>query len=123
MTLIEAITRTQTLKPSQYSIEEMAAWISELENKIYKEYGMWHEGALEVPMYSYDPVADADTVLMVPDPYSDVYIKYLQMQIDYHNAEYNRYNQSTNMYNTALSAYVDWLTRNYMPKQECYVRC
>lgn len=122
MKLTEAVMRVQTLKPSQYSIEDMTRWVSELDGLLYKEYVTWHEGVEDVAHGPYDPIEDAETELMVPDPYSDVYIKYLMAQIDFYNYEISRYNQSMIMYNSALSAYTDWLNRNYMPKQGFYVR-
>ncbi|MPN04852.1 hypothetical protein SDC9_152100 [bioreactor metagenome] len=64
---------------------------------------------------------DMDAVLMVTEPYADVYIKWLFAQIDFHNAEYTRYNNSMIMYNAALSAYADAYNRSHMPTQTSFV--
>ena len=63
-----------------------------------------------------------DTVLMVPDPYSSLYIKYLTAQIDFYNNEIARYNNSMAMFHVALSAFVDAYNRTHMPKQDNYIR-
>ena len=76
---------------------------------------------VEIPHGPYDPEQDMDTVLMVPEPYSDVYVKYLAAQIDYHNAEFARYNNSMVMYNMALTAFADWYNRTHMPLQNNYI--
>lgn len=122
MKLNEAIMRVQTLKPSQYSIEDMARWVSDLDSLLYKEVAVWHEDMEETAHGPYDPETDGETELMVPDPYSDIYVKYLIAQIDFYNSEISRYNQSMIMYNSALSAYSDWLNRNHVPKQDYFVR-
>ena len=51
----------------------------------------------------------------MPEPYADVYIKYLFAQIDFVNAEFARYNNSAAMYNTALSAYANFYRRTHLP--------
>lgn len=57
---------------------------------------------------------------MVPNPYDDLYIKYLMAQVDYHNAELARYNNSMVMYNIALSDFANWYNRSHRPKQTHY---
>lgn len=120
MTVFEAITRLNTLKPSQYDEDTLVSWLSELEGLIYNEIIKWHESGEEfLPI---DPEADMDRELLAAEPYDDVYLKYLMAQVDFHNGEFTRYNNSMIMYNTALSAFADWYNRNNMPKQESEVR-
>ena len=128
MTIMGVITLLQSVKPHQYSEDTVIHWISDLEGLLYREIVCGHEMpvdevgyAVEIPHGPYDPEQDMDTVLMVPEPYSDVYVKYLAAQIDYHNAEFARYNNSMVMYNMALSALADWHNRNHMPLQNNYI--
>lgn len=123
MTILEAITMLQTVKPHQYDDNIVVNWISTLEGLIYNEVISWHTGTgEEVPHGPYNAETDMDTVLMVPEPYSDVYIKYLAAQIDYYNGEYTRYNNSMIMYNMALSAFADWYNRTHKPAGNTYIR-
>ena len=116
MTIIEAINRIDSLKPNNYTQEEKIAWLSTLDGNIKKEIIDTHEGAENVTFIGYDAETALDTVLLVPAPYDDVYIKWLEAQIDYVNGETKRYTNSMIMYNTALSAFARYYNRNNMPK-------
>ena len=63
----------------------------------------------------YDSTTDTRTALLVPAPYDDLYIKWLEAQIDYTNAEYGKYNNSSNAYNNAYSTYERYYNRHHMP--------
>ena len=122
MTIQEAITKTAAIKPHKYDRETLVGWLSDLDGLIYNEIVKWHEGGGDIPHGPYNDPADADTTLLVPEPYADVYIKYLAVQIDFNNAETARYQNSMIMFNTALSAFADWYNRNNLPKQNNFIR-
>lgn len=122
MTISEAITQLQAVKENQYDDETLVRWISDLEGILYEDVVKNHEGGADIPHGRYSVDTDMDTVLMVPEPYSDIYIKYLMAQVDYHNAEMQRYTNSMIMYNVALDAFAGWYNRNNMPLQPNYVR-
>lgn len=122
MTILEAITQIQAVKENQYDDETIVRWLSDVDGIIWNEVIKWHEGSEDIEHGPYDPAEDMDTVLMVPEPYSDVYIKYLAAQVDYYNAELARYNNSMIMYNVALSSFADWYNRNNAPKQDSIIR-
>ena len=122
MTISEAITQLQAVKENQYDDETLVRWISDLEGTLYEDIVKNHEGSEDTPHGRYSVDTDMDTVLMVPEPYSDIYIKYLMAQVDYHNAEMQRYTNSMIMYNVALDAFAGWYNRNNMPLQPNYVR-
>ena len=122
MTISEAITQLQAVKENQYDDETLVRWISDLEGTLYEDIVKNHEDSEDIPHGRYSVDTDMDTVLMVPEPYSDIYIKYLMAQVDYHNAEMQRYTNSMIMYNVALDAFAGWYNRNNMPLQPNYVR-
>ena len=122
MTISEAITQLQAVKENQYDDETLVRWISDLEGTLYADIVKNHEGSEDIPHGRYSVDTDMDTVLMVPEPYSDIYIKYLMAQVDYHNAEMQRYTNSMIMYNVALDAFAGWYNRNNMPLQPNYLR-
>ena len=121
MTLGQALETTDELKANHYSEEVKIRWVNDLESLLYYELIYWHEDA---PAEAPEPYTaqDMERELMVPDPYSDVYLKYLYAQIDFHNAEFSRYNNSAMLYNTALTTYADWYNRNHAPKQPAVIR-
>ena len=122
MTISEAITQLQAVKENQYDDETLVRCISDLEGTLYENIVKNNEGSEDIPHGRYSVDTDMDTVLMVPEPYSDIYIKYLMAQVDYHNAEMQRYTNSMIMYNVALDAFAGWYNRNNMPLQPNYLR-
>jgi|GEM_PF-1247261 len=70
----------------------------------------------------YDPETDMGVTLLVPEPYSRLYISYLAAQIDFFNAEMDRFNASMVMFNMELNRFADWYNRTHMPKQRHFVR-
>ena len=115
MTVIEAINRINSLKPNNYTQPEKVEWLSTLDGIIKKEIIDTHEGYESVIFNGYDTDTALDTALLAPDPYDDVYIKWLEAQIDYANGDTQRYENSMIAYNTAYSALQRYYNRTYMP--------
>lgn len=116
MTLIEAITRIDTLKPNTYTQQEKIKWISTLEGTIKHEIIDTHEGEEDVTFDGYDESTSLATELLVPAPYDDIYIRWLETRIDYTNGEYARYNNGVAAYNDAYTAFSKYYNRTHMPK-------
>ncbi|MBR6050766.1 MAG: hypothetical protein IKP68_06130 [Clostridia bacterium] len=118
MTIIEAINRTDAVKPNQYTQEEKIRWLSILDGMVKKEIIDVHEGADLVPFTPYAADTALDTVLLIAEPYAqEAYTAWLSAQIDYSNEEINRYANSMAAFNAAYSAYSAWYNRTYMPLQ------
>jgi hypothetical protein len=117
MTIIEAINKIDVLKPNNYTQSEKVKWLSNLDGIIKSEIIDTHEGGAAVVFNGYTDNTPIDTVLLVPAPYDDLYIKWLEAQIDYTNAEYGKYNNSVMAYNTAYSAFERYYNRHNMPIQ------
>ena len=115
MTIIEAINRVDAVKPNTYSQLEKVKWLSGLDGIIKAEIIDTHEGGEDVTFSGYTDATDLTTVLLVPAPYDEVYIRYLEMQIDYANNEYAKYNNSLMMYNSAYNAFEKHYNRDHMP--------
>ena len=118
MTIMEAIHRINTVKPNSYDQALKIKWLSTLDGIIKKEIIDTHEGGEDVAFTGYTEESNLLTNLLVPDPYDDIYIRYLEMQIDYANGEYGKYNNSKVMYNETYSAFKKFYNRTHMPKGE-----
>ena len=116
MTLLEAINRIDVLKPNGYSQAEKIQWLSTLDGIIKREIIDTHEGGEGVTFNGYTEETNLTTELLVPAPYDDIYLRYLEMQIDYTNGEYGKYNNSMAMYDTSYSTYQRYYNRTHMPK-------
>lgn len=116
MTILEAINRADTTKPNSYTQAEKIEWLSTLDGIIKKEIIDTHEGGEAIAFEGYTPDTSLDTVLLVPAPYDDIYIRWLESRIDYANGEYGKYNNSAMAYNSAFETYSLYYNRNNMPK-------
>lgn len=115
MKIIEAITKIDALKPNNYTTDNKVAWLSVLDGIIKEEIIDTHEGGEAITFNGYDVNTPNDTELLVPAPYDDIYVRWLEAQIDYSNADYGRYSNSMTMYNAAYSTYERYYNRNNMP--------
>ena len=120
MTLLEAINRIDVLKPNGYSQAEKIQWLSNLDGIVKREIIDTHEGGESVTFNGYTEETSLTTELLVPAPYDDVYLRYLEMQIDYANGEYGKYNNSMAMYDTSYSTFQRYYNRTHMPKGKKY---
>lgn len=144
MTLQEALDITDEMKPNMMSRKLKAKYLTEIEQLIFHEIVMKHypegykpprgfipgldplarepaEAAAEeqtrpeAPAYKED--SDPGTVLVIPDPYSMVYIYWLMSKIDIQNQEDARYNIDRAHFENAYETMSDWYTREHMPVQ------
>lgn len=116
MKIIEAISRVDAVKPNSYTQNEKVKWLSALEGVLKTEIFDTHEGADAVVFNGYDEETDVSaTELLVPHPYDDIYLRWLEMQIDYANGEWRKYNNSMAVYNEVYSAFEKHYNRTHMP--------
>lgn len=115
MTIIEAINTIDAIKPNSYEQTEKIKWLSTLDGRIKREIIDTHEGADAVVFNEYNAATPLDTELLVPAPYDEVYIKYLEAMIDNANNEYAKYNNSSVMFNNAYIEYWRYYNRNHLP--------
>ena len=115
MTIMDAIYRLDELKPNRYDQSEKIKWLSSLDGLIKSEIIDTHEGGENVVFNGYDENSDISTVLLVPAPYDDIYLRWLEAQIDYANGEYGKYNNSITAYNDAYAIYQKYYNRTHMP--------
>ena len=118
MTIIEAINRIDSLKPNNYSQDDKVAWLSKIDGIIKEKIIDTHEGGEDIVYEGYDADTNTATELIAKAPYDDLYIKWLEAQIDYANNEYGKYNNSMTMYNATYAEYENYCNRSHMPKGE-----
>ena len=83
---------------------------------IKKEIIDTHEGGEGVTFNGYNESSDLTVDMLVPAPYDDIYIRWLEAQMDYANGEYNKYNNSVAIYNEAYTNFARYYNRTHMPK-------
>ena len=117
MKIIEAINQIDSQKPNTYSYNEKLSWLSRLDSMVKRLIIDTHEGGDDVAFTGYDASTDQNTEMLVPAPFDEMYIRWLEAQIDYANEEYDRYNNAVLMYQTAYDGFSSWYNRNHMPKR------
>ena len=116
MTIMEAINRIDVLKPNTFDQSEKIHWLSVLDGLIKAHIIDTHEGADSVSFQPYHDDTALTQVLIVPHPFDEIYIRWLEAQIDYANGEYDKYNASILLFNTEYEAYGRYYNRTHMPK-------
>lgn len=115
MTIAEAISLVDKLKPNQYTETMKKNWLSKLDGLVFKEVFQTHE---DNPIESFEGYEKAgmETELLIPYPYDeDIYNYFLQASIDKENGETAKYNQSITLYNNAFLTFQNWYNRTHQP--------
>lgn len=115
MKIIEAINQLDSLKHNTYSQDDKVRWLSRVDGMVKRHIIDTHEGADKVTFTGYDEITDINTELLIPAPYDEAYLRWLEAQIDYANGEYGKYNNSIMMFNASFEDYAKYYARNHMP--------
>ena len=116
MTIIEAITQIDSLKHNTYSQENKVQWLSRLDSMVKRLVIDTHEGGEDVEFSGYGDNTDLHTELLIPAPFDEMYLRWMEAQIDYTNGEYGKYNNAIVMFNTSWKEYQNYYNRTHMPK-------
>lgn len=115
MTIMEAINRIDAVKPNSYPQGEKIRWLNALDGTVKSKIIDTHKGGDAVVFDGYTDDTPHGTKLLVPAPYDEMYIFWLESKIDYLNGETGRYNNSISMFNTAYAEYERCYNRTHMP--------
>ena len=117
MTIRSAINSIDELMHNTYTHENKVTWLSRVDTMVKKLVIDTHDGGEDVSFSGYNEDTDLETVLLIPEPFDEAYLRWMEAQIHYHNGEYDKYNNAVVMFNTAFDAYKSDYTRNHMPLQ------
>ena len=114
MTIKEAIENSKSLRQGCALSEKNAIrWLKNLDITIKTEIHDTSEGEDQaVNFNSYD----GSTVLLVPEPYCELYIAYLCAEIDRTIGEINRYNNEMSIFENLYRNYAAFYNRTHTPK-------
>lgn len=117
MTIIEAIKKSEASRPGLASDTDKIRWLSALDGRIKCEVINMREGyEWAIPFVGYADDAQGDTVLLVPPPYDELYLRYLEAQIDYESGEIARYNNAATAFATCYDAFLAYYHRTHAPR-------
>lgn len=115
MTIAEAISRVDAIRPNGFRQAQKIIWLENLEAQIYREIVLPNENPENIHFEGFPPDVEIGTKLIAPLPYDDVYIKWLESQIHLANSEIDRYNNAKTLFNNAYAVFRDWWKREHMP--------
>jgi hypothetical protein len=118
MKIKEAIDRADELSPNAFSQDLKRIWLSTLDHLIYEKIILTHEGHENVTFAEYGEDTDLfETDLLVPEPFTEIYVYWLKAKMDEANGEYTAYIDDRQQYNTLYSDFSAWYNRTHMPIQ------
>jgi hypothetical protein len=97
MTINEVISAVDALYPNTLPLPQKVQYLSKLDHLIASDITKQ-----EFKGYTED---NGDTELIVGEPYTDIYVFWLQGWIDYWNQEYDKYNSAMMMYQSVFDAF------------------
>ena len=118
MTILEVLAKVNKLKPNGFEQAEMIDWLSTCEWNIKRDIIDTHEGSDAVVFTGYNEETPTDTVLIAPAPYDEVYVRWLEAQIDYANGDIGKYNNGIGLYNEAMLSFRNYYNRVHKPLQK-----
>ena len=122
MTIAEAIARANELKPNVFKDNIKRDWLSDLDSTVMIEIIRTHEGDEEYTGFAgYDDSTDGSTVLLAPEPYSDMYVLWLISKIDFYNGEFDRYSNTAAEWGAKYRDFADFWNRTHTPKGVHYM--
>ena len=119
MTIGEAVDRIDSLKHNIFTVSEKIAWLSRLDGLVKQEILDTCEGE-EVPFAGYGAQTDRNTTLLVGAPHDELYLRYLEAQMDYANGEIDRYNNAIAMFQASFDRFSNHYRRSHMPKKTAF---
>lgn len=119
MKILEAISRVDDLIPNTYTQVEKIRWLSHVDGVVRSTIIDLYEGAPLEPFKGYGENVSGDTVLVVPYPYDELYLRWLEAQIHYYNGEMDRYNNAIILYKDLLEGFREYFHGNNKPLSRC----
>ena len=109
MKIREAISQVRELSGNAVADSMLVRWLSELDGRLMLDFYKGDGWA------SYALPQDEEHELLVPFPWDQLYVHYLEAMVYYSNGEFERYRNSYEMYNKKELDYRQWYARNQLP--------
>lgn len=139
MTIADVIATIAEMKPHAFPDSKIVKWLSDLDALIYKEVISLHENTAITTAYDddgvlitdmpdptpYEMVAPEteggdetvpDVTLIVPEPYSELYVLYVAAQMDFWYGDIVRHNNNMMAYNNAYDGFLRWYHNKHKSK-------
>lgn len=95
MTIDDAIQQIQKLRPSDVDVVQIIAWLSKMDMRVFREVIEPRDGAEITEFTRYSGMTDRTRELLIPAPWDELYLYYLDAQLSYWLGEDEAYNIAT----------------------------
>ena len=113
MTIQEAITYANAVKPNAFDNDTLTRWLNEVEGMVQTQALLLRTEAIIT--YTYEK--DANTTMLVRPPHDKLYPAYLEARIDFANGEYERCPNTMQLFNSFFKEFMRWYAANYNPAE------
>lgn len=113
MTVLKALEIFNNETENEISDELKKQWLSELDVKIAGEI---NNGRNNLSQTAFSPENELTTELTAVEEFSEIYISYLRMKMNYMLGEIERYNNSAAIFNRLYYEMSNFVSRNYQKK-------
>lgn len=114
MTIADAIGRVDAVYFNTFSYGEKVAWLSKLDGLIHTQILAVHAEA-PAEFSGYGPDENPGRVLLVSPPYDEMYLSWLQSQMELALRETEGYNAFILTFNAEYEAFEKYYNRTHMP--------
>lgn len=111
----KVISKVSGLKRHTFKEEQLAAWICELDGRIFTEV-MNEQG--ESPVKDY--LTESEKPLLADYPYENIYELYVCSMIDLYSGEIDSYQNSHIVFNEAYNSFASYWLRKHKPPKRCF---
>ena len=115
MTLKNAIEKFDREYRNSVPADLKREWIAFLDASVYNEIFLTHEDDPYGGYTDYSEDTPEETVLLVPDPYSRLYLSYLAMKTDLYLGDVSRYNNDRAVFTSAYGDFEKYYNRTHLP--------
>ncbi len=115
MTLKDAVTKFDSLCKNSIPAKIKVDWLSNFDFSVYKEIIQTRENPIVKDFVPYTPNSSENSVLLIEDPYSDIYIKYLSMKKDLYYSDISRYNNDLALFTAAYMDFENYYNSKHKP--------
>ncbi len=122
MTILEAITQADLIRPNVLDAAIKLRWLSTLDGQIHAEL-LCGDREASAAFAGYGEETELKTTrLLVPYPYDELYVLYLLMRIDLEHGELDRYNNDAARFNRLWQSYAGRYCRTAPLKETVRLR-
>lgn len=118
MTIIEAINHADSLTPNGYTQDDKVYWLSTLDGMVMTQVlDKYLTDEEKAKFKGYTPDTALTEKLLVDEPYSDMYLLWLQSKIELYDGEIDRYNNTMQTFSGVWSDFEKHIARTRRAKE------